>query len=246
MSAELYVHRELSQTSAVKRRILEQIENGRMGDTRRLPGERQLCEDLQTSRNTLREALAQLESEGVVYREDRRGWFISPPRLVYNPLKRGDFEAMAIAQGRAPRTVLLESGVAPPPPVICAMAGFEPGTLLYRIRRARLLDDRPVLYVEHYLMPELFPRLLEHDLTISLTKIARTSYNLTRGRVVFHMTPTALVGEAALMLRVSSGSPALKIARVNYDQHSRPMDCDIEYWRQDAVLVAVDATENHP
>ena len=28
---------------------------------------------------TLRQALQQLEAEGLVYRENRRGWFVSPP-----------------------------------------------------------------------------------------------------------------------------------------------------------------------
>ncbi|MNL38693.1 putative transcriptional regulator of 2-aminoethylphosphonate degradation [compost metagenome] len=122
------------------------------------------------------------------------------------------------------------------------MAGFAPATPLYRVRRIRQLDDRPVLYVEHYLMPELFPGLLAHDLTVSLTQIAREHYGLTRERVVFNMTPTALLGDAASRLHVTNGSPALHIARVNYDQQDRPMDCDLEFWRQDAVMVAVDAS----
>ena len=48
----------------------------------RLPSERQLSEEYSTTRITLREALALLESRGEIYRELRRGWFIAPPRLV--------------------------------------------------------------------------------------------------------------------------------------------------------------------
>jgi DNA-binding GntR family transcriptional regulator len=41
---------------------------------------------------------------------------------------------------------------------------------------------------------------------------------------------------------VSVGSPGLRIARVNYDQHERLIDCDLEFWRHDAIHVGVDVT----
>ncbi|MDF5997399.1 GntR family transcriptional regulator [Pseudomonas aeruginosa] len=42
-------------------------------------------------RITLREALQQLETEGLVYRENRRGWFVAPPRIRYNPTRTTGF-----------------------------------------------------------------------------------------------------------------------------------------------------------
>ncbi|WP_273890684.1 GntR family transcriptional regulator, partial [Serratia marcescens] len=50
----------------------------------KLPSERALSEQFATTRITLQEALGQLEAQGVIYRQVRRGWFISPPRLIYN------------------------------------------------------------------------------------------------------------------------------------------------------------------
>jgi DNA-binding GntR family transcriptional regulator len=49
-----------------------------------------------------------------------------------------------------------------------------------------------------------------------------------------------LSADAAAALRVSVGSPGLRIARVNYDQHERLIDCDLEFWRHDAIHVGVD------
>lgn len=65
----------------------------------KLPSERALSEQFATTRITLQEALGQLEAQGVIYRQVRRGWFISPPRLIYNPLQRSHFHAMAQQQG---------------------------------------------------------------------------------------------------------------------------------------------------
>ena len=43
----------------------------------------------------------------------------------------------------------------------------------------------------------------------------------------------------AFSLKAAPGSPALCITRVNRDQHGRIIDCDVEYWRHDAVRVSV-------
>jgi DNA-binding GntR family transcriptional regulator len=75
----------------------------------RLPSERALSEHFSTTRITLREALSQLEAEGLIYREVRRGWFISPPRMIYNPLQRSHFHAMAKDQGRSAQTEVIDA-----------------------------------------------------------------------------------------------------------------------------------------
>lgn len=77
----------------------------------KLPSERALSEQFATTRITLQEALGQLEAQGVIYRQVRRGWFISPPRLIYNPLQRSHFHAMAQQQGRAAHTEAIDSAV---------------------------------------------------------------------------------------------------------------------------------------
>ncbi len=53
---------------------------------------------------TLRQALQQLEAEGLVYRENRRGWFVSPRRTRYDPTRISGFMDHVSAQGRTPRT----------------------------------------------------------------------------------------------------------------------------------------------
>jgi len=111
---------------------------------------------------------------------------------------------------------------------------------VYQIRRARRIDGRLVLYVEHYLHPDYFPGILDFDLTRSLTELYASEYDVRYGRVRFDMVPTALHADAAAALKVAAGSPALRITRVNRDQHGRLIDCDLEYWRHDAIHISVD------
>ena len=203
--------------------LREQIERGLLARGSKLPSERQLSELFSTTRITLREALGQLEDQGLIYREERRGWFVSPQRLLYNPLVRSHFHAMVADQGRVLELPALSS--------------------VYQIRRARRVDGRLVLYVEHYLNPAYFPGIERFDLTRSLTDLYANHYGIRYGRVRFEMVPTILPAEAAGPLRVSVGSPALQIVRINRDQAGRLIDCDLEYWRHDALQVNVEVPE---
>ncbi|CAM3158572.1 MFS transporter [Pseudomonas floridensis] len=218
--------------------LQEQIEHGLLPPGGKLPAERKLSEVFNTTRITLREALVQLEAQGLVYREERRGWFISPPRLAYDLIRRSHFHAMVTAQGRVAQTQVLSARLQPASAMICAMLELPALSSVIQICRARRIDQRLVLYVEHYLNPDYFPGILDHDLSHSLTELYATDYDLRYGQVRFEMVPTALHADAAAALKVSIGSPGLRIARINYDQAGRLIDCDLEFWRHDAIHVS--------
>ncbi|WPP01211.1 phosphonate utilization transcriptional regulator PhnR [Pseudomonas sp. HR96] len=226
--------------TAISNALQEQIEHGLLSPGCKLPAERKLSEVFATTRITLREALVQLEAKGLIYREERRGWFISPPRLTYDLIKRSHFHAMVRDQGREPSTQLLSARLQPAPAAVCEALQLAPLSSVIQLCRTRRIDERLVLYVEHYLNPQFFPAILEQDLSQPLTELYAQQYGIQYGRVRFEMMPTALHAEAAGALKVSVGSPGLRITRVNYDQHGRLIDCDLEYWRHDAIRLSAD------
>ncbi|MBD1600643.1 UTRA domain-containing protein [Pseudomonas typographi] len=223
--------------TAICQALQEQIEHGLLQAGHKLPGERTLSEVFATTRITLREALVQLEARGLVYREERRGWFISPPRLCYDLNARSHFHAMVRAQGREPFTELLSAQALPASAVVCDHLGLPPLSRVFRLCRRRRIDGRLVLYVEHHLNPAYFPGVLEHDLSQPLTELYARQYGIEYGQVRFEVAPTALGADAAAALKVSAGSPGLRILRANYDRQGRLIDCDLEFWRHDAITV---------
>ncbi|CAI1136737.1 UTRA domain-containing protein [Serratia entomophila] len=223
------------------RTLAARIASGEFSAGGKLPSERALSEQFSTTRITLQEALGQLEAQGVIYRQVRRGWFISPPRLIYNPLQRSHFHAMAQQQGRDAHTEVIDSGRVQADAALARRLELPEGAEVYRIRRLRYIDGRAVLYCEHYLNPAYFAGILDEDLTQSLTGLYAERYDIRYGRVRFDMLPTLLPQQAAAMLKVTYGSPALFITRVNRDQHDRVIDCDLEYWRYDALHIDVEA-----
>ncbi len=208
----------------IKDAIVEQIDAGMLMPRQKLPAERKLAESFDTTRVTLREALSLLEAEGKIYREDRRGWFISPAPLRYDPTQTLNFTNMALAQNRIANkqaTRLLK---------------LKPFSDVYRVDRVRYLDNRPVVYVTNYIRPELFPNLLDFDLSQSLTDLYREHYATQYQTIHYRISTSSLLGEMAQALRATSGTPAM-VERVNYNQKGELIDCDIEYWRHDAITI---------
>lgn len=227
--------------TAICHALQEQIEHGLLAPGCKLPAERKLSEVFDTTRITLREALVQLEAQGLIYREERRGWFVAPERLTYDLIQRSHFHAMVRDQGRTPATELLSARLLPAAAAICARLQRPALSSVIQICRLRRIDGRAVLYAEHYLNPDYFPGILEHDLGQSLTEIYARHYGIHYGRVCFEILPTALPAAAASALKVSPGSAGLHITRVNSDQSGRLIDCDLEYWRHDAIRIRADA-----
>ncbi len=87
--------------------IAARIAGGEFKPGERLPSERQMQIGGGVARGTVREALFQLEAEGVIYRKERSGWYVSPPPVVYDPTRWEGFMSYVEAQGRQPSTETL-------------------------------------------------------------------------------------------------------------------------------------------
>ncbi|WP_330925096.1 UTRA domain-containing protein [Candidatus Sororendozoicomonas aggregata] len=224
----------------IRQSLCEQIKKGLLLSGKRLPSERQLSEAFGTTRITLREALSALEADGLLYREDRRGWFVSPERIVYNPTTNSNFHQMVSEQGRIAKTQLLNASLIMAPAKVQHLLGVQPKTPIYRLQRLRSVDKRSVLYVENYIQPDYFPGLLDKNLEQSLSVIYQQYYDITYTNTAFQLYPIGLHDQAASYLKVTQGSSGLLVTRKNHDQHRRLIDCDFEYWRQDAIVITAE------
>lgn len=66
-----------AKTERVERSIRDLIEAGQLGPGGRLPSERQLAEQLEAGRTTIRLVLMKLATEGVIRSEHGRGYFLT-------------------------------------------------------------------------------------------------------------------------------------------------------------------------
>ena len=228
----------------IKEVLRDQIIGKLLLPLQKLPSERELSELFSITRISVKSALDSLEIEGLIYREDRRGWFVSPPRIKYNPLSRCHFHQMITEQERIAETKLLAVKSIMAPSSVASILELSELTSIHVIERLRYIDGRAVLFVENCLISEFFPGILSENLAQSLTTLYEKKYGFKNSRSHFDFIPTSAPEHVAHALNIRPGQQILKICRVNYNQHHQVIDCEFEYWRPDAVIISIDNRES--
>src|SRR3979490_2802833 len=125
---------------AVVDALRREIETGRFAEMQLLPAERVLCELLDVSRTTLRKAIADLVTEGVLLHRHGAGTFIHRARLhVDQPSSRlTSFTEDMQLRGLEASSRELERGVFLPTPEEAMMLGAGPNERVFRLGRLRL------------------------------------------------------------------------------------------------------------
>jgi len=220
--------------------IAARIAAGDLKPGDKLPSERRLQDEVGVARGTIRAGLFQLEAEGVIYRRDRSGWYVSPPPVVYDPTRWEGFMSYVEAQGRSPTTETISAEPVVADHLLAEVFSRPPGSPLYMIRRRRYVDNRAVLVERIVIDAALAPDLLRFSFDESLTSILKSEYGLSVARNQVSMQPCALTGYQAEALRLKPGLPGLAVQRISYDALGRVVEYDHEYWRHDAVRIGVD------
>lgn len=243
-----------NQLSSVEKRALylkirdflaADIAAGKWSENDKLPSERQLSEQFSTTRVTARQALTQLEAEGLIFRSNRRGWFVTPPRINYDPSRDIGFVRYVEEQGFTARTQTLEKKLIELPDWIADKVGLERGTPVYEILRRRYINDRPCLIEKIFLNPKHCPGVLQYSLDRSLWKLLKAEYNLEPVERHLEIYPQTLEQPIAEALDANTGTTGLYIRRICRDQNGDFLELDEEFWLHNALKVVVSVMPDH-
>jgi len=218
------------------------IEAGTLASGAKFPPERALAEDFSITRMTVRQALLRMEAEGLIFREDRRGWFVSPPRVHYDPTANTSFTESIAEQGRIAGTTVLSKQRIAASQWQSTHLGCAVGEPVFVISRLRTVDERAVLVEKIHINAERCPSLLDHQLDQSMTGLMAREFGIIEHRARINMRPTALSEVPAKALRVAVGTPGLFLSRIILDQFNEVVELDEEFWRHDAIDVCISAT----
>jgi GntR family transcriptional regulator len=194
--------------------------------------EMELQERFQVSRATVRKALEGLEANGLINRVTGKGILISPIKLVVDLPNLLSFSEEMEKRGMKPGTRLLGVEIIESPRTVCEALQLEQHSRALHIRRIRLGDEMPIVYMDSYL-PENIGLTLEDPFGGSLYELihARTGRPVVEAK---HIIEAATADEdIAAFLEVNEGFPLLLFRRIGYDPGGSPIVYETGFARAD-------------
>ena len=191
-----------------------------------IPGEPELCRLFGVSRTVVRQALGEMEQDGLIERRKGKGTFVAFPKISESLAQRlTGFYADMVARGYRPLTQVLHHRLVEASEGVAQSLEIPPGARVFDIKRLRSVDSVPVQLVTSYLPYELCPRLAEVDLTNrSLYDFLERECGLViaRGR---RYIEAVSAGEAdARLLQVERGAALIRLESLSYLENGRPLE----------------------
>jgi GntR family transcriptional regulator len=218
----------------LKRRIVDDIARLGLRPGDLLPGEHRLCEQFGVSRTVVRQALSQLEHQGVIERVKGKGTFVAhqktPESLVHT--LTGLFQEVA-ARGGHVRSDVRRQEVAPADDEVADALGIVPGTAVVVIERLRHVDNEPWSWTTTYLPHDIGTFVLHEDLSDQSLYALLATHGIRAVRGVRSAEAASATEEQGALLGVGQGKALLVLRSVGFDENDRPMEFFIAYHRGD-------------
>ncbi len=192
--------------------IRSQIESGELAPGDKLPSERALAAAHDLARMTVRQALTELVTAGLLYREQGRGTFVSASRMQQRNIS--SFTETVKLRGLSPETKVSAFCVCEPPTAAADALGAKAD--VYRAVRIRLADGTPVAVEEIFIPTHICPGLRRSDLLGSLYSLMTDVYGHKIASADSSMTADLPGPRLQEDLCITRQTPVLKVNSLYY------------------------------
>jgi GntR family transcriptional regulator len=217
----------------LKRWIGEAIQRGALQPGDALPSERDFAARADVSRVTVRKAVLELVSEGVLVQRHGSGTFVAnhAPRVEQSLSQLTSFTEDMARRGMAVRAEWLDRGIYVPSPEETVILGLSAGEQVARISRLRLTEDTPLAIERASLAASVLPNpdLIDNSLYRHLEQGGNRP-----SRAIQRIRATNLNEQDAHLLCVAVGSAGLHIERTSYLPTGRVIEFTRSIYRGDA------------
>ncbi len=191
-----------------------------------IPGEQDLCEQYQVSRTVVRQALRELEYEGVITRHKGKGTFISLPKISEGLVQKltGFYQDM-VERGLKPHSKVLHQKISPANEKIARYLNITPGEKVIDIERLRFINDEPIQLVTTYIPYEICPNLAGTDLTSrSLYEYLEKECGIVLAKGHRFIEAVLANEHEAELLGIERGAPLLMLDSVSFSEDGQPIE----------------------
>jgi GntR family transcriptional regulator len=191
-----------------------------------IPGEQDLCVLYGISRTVVRQALRELELEGVIIRRKGKGTFISLPKISEGLIQKltGFYQDM-VERGLKPVTKVIHQNVSPSSDKVAKFLKINPGENVIDILRLRFINSEPIQLVTTYIPFDVCPNLATVDLTDrSLYEFLEKECGVTIAKGHRYIEAVLANENEAELLCIERGAPLIMLDSISFSESGQPIE----------------------
>lgn len=211
-----------------------------------LPGEDELAADFAVSRNTAREALDRLRTEGLITRIPGRGTFVVAGKFPHS-IDHLQGLAETLDGHGCVRNEVRVAALVPAPAAVARRLRIAPGDEVAYLERRRLADDVPLSLDLTYVVSDLGVPLLELDLAgTDVFALLEQISGRSLGEAELVLEAVSADSHTAAILEVPPRAPLLMLERLTHLDDGRPVDLEFIRFRGDRMTMRGTVRRPHP
>lgn len=200
----------------LKELLRQEIASGAYTPGSQIPSEHDLMRQFSVSRATVRQALGDLVTEGLLVKRQGKGSFVADPKIVEDLTGMDSFRRQMDQRGMRTSIKLLAQYWLPASYRERELFALQSDERVFRVLRQISVQDEPI-FIESYEIPERHcPGLLELDLSVFFAEIVFGHYKLNINRVVKYIEPALADDFEAKTLGIKKASPVMLVERISY------------------------------
>ncbi|HYT33572.1 MAG TPA: GntR family transcriptional regulator [Ktedonobacteraceae bacterium] len=205
-----------------------QIRSGQLAPHMAIPSEPELVTSYHVSRATVRQALAELVHEGLLYRQHGKGTYVCEPRVQQQQKisELTSFTEEIQSRGKRPGGLLLVSELVRGTETVRQQLALTDIDQTIRLERLRTADGIPIAYEVDYLPYPRAASIYQRAQEVSDGSLYRLL--ISEGLNPYIVEQTIKAGLAsdreAEILRISTGEAGLRCASTTFDLTGSPIE----------------------
>src|SRR6266850_5616520 len=222
--------------SQVETVLASEISDGDLNVGDQLPTEDSLISRFGVSRITVRRAVQNLVSRGLVEIRRGKGTFVAAPKITQELTELSGFVEDMHALGRKPTARVIDKEIVTADATVASQLALTKGERVVRIRRVRLADGIPLSFDETYLPLEIGKKIITNNLKAEpIFSLLERKYDVPLIEAEYKLDAVPAEAEVAAALKVKQRSPIFRIERTSYSTGGRPVDYERLHYRGDLV-----------
>ena len=181
-----------------------------------IPSEVELSKIHNLSRMTVRSVITRLVNEGLLYRVQGKGTFVSEPKIATRSLAYMGIREQLEMMGYETTTQLINFDVIRADAYLSGLFSIQPGEPVQYIERVRSVNDDPISIHRSYIPQKLCPSLTDENMeTEQLCVIMERQYSLKADKVSESLSAILANEREAEMMLVEPRCPLLMLEDIN-------------------------------